>query len=248
VAGDRTGSRRLNRPKTSQDIPPRHVTSPAARAYLIVDRTGELMPVDDDRSKDDRPILLGGRKVGLALMRKEDVPTIARWNQDLEFTASIGTPGEAHSLEMRQEAYEKNARMRRDSVEFAVIQLSNRQLVGFGGLFDISRGLTANLFVGIGERDLWSKGLGTEATRLICDYGFFFRNLYSIKVEVNGYNRRALRVYEGLGFKLAGRVRGVIMLNGNRYDQVIMDLLRHEFNLEHVSGLEILHPIFGDSA
>jgi hypothetical protein len=25
-----------------------------------------------------------------------------------------------------------------------------------------------------------------EATRLICEYGFFFRNLHSIKVEVNG--------------------------------------------------------------
>src|SRR5207237_3309159 len=28
---------------------------------------------------------------------------------------------------------------------------------------------------------LWGKGLGTEATRLFCEYGFFFRNLYSIK-------------------------------------------------------------------
>ena len=42
---------------------------------------------------NDRPVLLGGHKVGLALMRKEDVPTIARWNQDIEFTARIGQPG-----------------------------------------------------------------------------------------------------------------------------------------------------------
>ena len=191
-----------------------------------------------DRPKDDRPILLMGHSVGLALMRQEDVPAIARWHQDLEFTTNMGTPGEAHSLEARQEAYERNSRMRADSVEFAVILLSTGQLVGFGGLFDISRAMTAALFVGIGERDLWSKGLGTEATRLICEYGFFFRNLYSIKVEVNGYNHRAIRVYQRLGFNLIGRARGAIVLNGNRYDQVLMDLLRQELKLEHVARFD----------
>jgi len=204
------------------------------------------MAMDRD-PKDDRPILLGGHQVGLALMRKEDVPTIARWHQDLEFTASIGSPGEAHSLEMREEAYQKNSRMRPDSVELAVILLATGRLVGFGGLFDISRAMTASLFVGIGERDLWGKGLGTEATRLICEYGFFFRNLYSVKVEVNGYNRRAIRVYERLGFKLIGRVRGAIVLNGNRYDQVLMDLLRQELKLEHVARFENLDRGSGES-
>jgi RimJ/RimL family protein N-acetyltransferase len=199
-----------------------------------------MSPTDVDRPKDRRPILLEGRTVGLALMRKEDIPTIAHWNQDLEFTARMGAPGEAHSLEMRQESYERNSRMRADSVEFAVLLLSTGQLIGFGGLFDVSRAMTATLFVGIGERDHWGKGLGTEATRLICEYGFFFRSLYSIKVEVNGYNRRALSVYKRLGFKLVGRLREVIVINGNRYDQVIMDLLRHELKLEHVARFQNL--------
>ena len=207
-----------------------------------------MMPMDSNHPRNDRPVLLGGHRVGLALMRKEDVPTIARWNQDLEFTAEIGSPGEAHSLEMRQELYEKNSRMRPDSVEFAVILLSTGQLIGFGGLFDISRAMTATLFVGIGERDHWNKGLGTEATRLICEYGFFFRNLHSIKVEVNGYNRRAIRVYERLGFKLVGRIRDAIMLNGRRYDQVIMDLLRQEFKLEHAARFQNLGSAPGDLA
>jgi RimJ/RimL family protein N-acetyltransferase len=211
-------------------------TAGSARTNPSVIARVHWMPEHDDGREDRRPILLGGHKVGLALMRKADVPVIARWHQDLEFTASIGNPGEAHSLETRQEAFEKNARMRPDSVEFAVIELATGRLVGFGGLFDISRALTATLFVGIGARDLWSKGFGTEATRLICEYGFFFRNLYSIKVEVNGYNRRAIRVYERLGFKPAGRIRGAIVLNDRRYDQVIMDLLRNELDFEHVAG------------
>ena len=113
---------------------------------------------DAERPKDRRPILLEGHKVGLALMLKEDVPALARWNQDLEFTARIGHPGEAHSLEMRQEFYDKHSRMRPDSVEFAMLLLATGQLIGFGGLFDISRAMTATLFVGIGEREHWGKG------------------------------------------------------------------------------------------
>jgi RimJ/RimL family protein N-acetyltransferase len=195
---------------------------------------------DAERPKDRRPVLLEGHKVGLALMLKEDVPALARWNQDLEFTARMGGPGEAHSLEMRQEFYDKNSRMRADSIEFAVLLLSTGQLIGFSGLFDISRAMTATLFVGIGERELWGKGLGTEATRLICEYGFFFRSLHSIKVEVNGYNRQAIRLYERLGFKLVGRLRDAIMMNGARYDRVIMDLLRHELTLKHVARFQSL--------
>jgi RimJ/RimL family protein N-acetyltransferase len=201
---------------------------------------GAMSLADADRPKDSRPTLLAGHKVGLALMLKEDVPALARWNQDLEFTARMGSPGEAHSLEMRQEFYDKNARMRADSIEFAVLLLSTGQLVGFGGLFDISRAMAATLFVGIGEREHWGQGHGTEAIRLICEYGFFFRSLHSIKVEVNGYNRRAIRVYERLGFKLVGRFRDVIVMNGKRYDQVVMDLLRHELTLQHVAGFENL--------
>jgi RimJ/RimL family protein N-acetyltransferase len=185
-------------------------------------------------STTDRPLLLQGDKVGLALMRREDIPTIARWNQDLEFTASIGTPGDAHTLEARQEFFDKHSRVTPGSVEFAVILLSTGGLIGFGGLYDITRALTATLFVGIGERALWGNGYGSEATRLICEYGFFFRSLYSIKVEVNGYNHRAIRLYERLGFRVVGRLRGALLLDGRRYDQIVMDLLRTELELKLV--------------
>lgn len=192
----------------------------------------------DGPNQDVRPLLLQGSKVGLALMRREDVPAIARWNQDLEFTASIGTPGDAHTLEMRQEAFDRGSRVTPGSVELAVILLATGRLIGFGGLFDITRALTATLFVGIGERALWGNGYGAEAARLICEYGLFFRSLHNIKVEVNGYNQRAIRLYEHLGFRLVGRLRGALLLNGNRYDQVIMDLLRTELELQHVSRFQ----------
>jgi RimJ/RimL family protein N-acetyltransferase len=199
-----------------------------------------LTAANGELQGDVRPMLMKGDLVGLVLMRPEDVPAIAKWNQDLEFTARIGTPGEAHTLEMRQEFYKQNSRIKPDNAEFSVIELSASRLAGFGGLFDISRALVGTLFVGIGEPDLRGKGLGAEAARLICEYGFFFRSLHSIKVGVHEYNQPSIRLFEGLGFKHAGRLRGANLLNGRRYDEVIMDLQRDEFELKHVGRFQSL--------
>jgi RimJ/RimL family protein N-acetyltransferase len=199
-----------------------------------------------EQQSDARVMVMTGDSVGLALMRAEDVPTIARWNQDLEFTARMGIPGEAHTLEVRQEFYEQNSRMKPDGAEFSVLELRTGRLVGFGGLFDMTRAMVATMFVGIGDADLRRKGFGTEASRLICEYGFFFRNLHSIKVEVHEYNREAMRVYERLGFRTVGRLRGANLLNNRRYDEVIMDLLRSEFELKYVARFQSLESAGGD--
>jgi RimJ/RimL family protein N-acetyltransferase len=182
-----------------------------------------------------RVMLMTGDVVGLSVMIEEDIPIIARWNQDLDFTARIGTPGEAHTIEMRKDAYQRNAKFKPDGAEFAVIELRTGTLVGFGGLHDITRALVGTLFVGIGEPSARGKGYGTEATRLLCEYGFFFRNLHSIKIEVHAYNGSARRLYERLGFKTVGRLRGANLLNNRRYDEIIMDLVHGEFDMKHVS-------------
>ena len=57
---------------------------------------------------------------------------------------------------------------------------------------------------------------GTEASRLICEYGFFFRNLHSIKIEVHEHNDAVRRVYERHGFKTVGRLPDANLLNNRR--------------------------------
>ena len=104
----------------------------------------------------------------------------------------------------------------------------------------ITRALAATMFVGIGDVNHRKRGYGKEASRLICEYSFFFRNLHSIKVEVHAYNRAAIRMYERLGFKLVGRLRGANLLNNRRYDEIIMDLLHNEFEMKHVARFKAL--------
>ena len=179
-----------------------------------------------------RPLIATGEKVALAMMIPADVADIARWHQNLEFTALMGTPGELQNTEMRQEAYQRGGRPSASSVEFAILTQAAGHLVGFGGLFDISRAQTASFFVGIDPAQ-WSKGYGTEATRLICEYGFYYLSLHAIHLQVHAYNTAGIKAYERAGFKHAGRLRGVLLLNGTRHDDVLMDLLRDEFIASH---------------
>ena len=52
-----------------------------------------------------------------------------------------------------------------------------------------------------------AKGLGTEATRLLCEYGFAELGLNKIYLETNDDNFAAQKVYEKIGFMLEGRKR-----------------------------------------
>jgi hypothetical protein len=53
----------------------------------------------------------------------------------------------------------------------------------------------------------------------------------------------AKRVYERLGFKTVGRLRGANLLNNRRYDEIIMDLLRSEIELKHVARFQALERV-----
>lgn len=198
------------------------------------------MAEDVDPDNTRRAINLAGDRVGLSVMQAQDVPAFALWNPDLDFTARLGVPGEAHTLEVRQDFYERNSRLTADSVEFSIVELDTGKLIDFGGFFDITRAMTATMFMGIGDPARRKRGFGTEASQLICEYGFFFRSLHSIKVEVHAFNVEAIRLYELLGFKIVGRLRGANLLNNRRYDEVIMDLLHCDLDLKHVGPFQSL--------
>jgi RimJ/RimL family protein N-acetyltransferase len=87
---------------------------------------------------------------------------------------------------------------------------------------------TAELGIGIGERDYWSRGYGREALRLLVDYGFRLRNLRKIWLSVLDNNPRAIRAYEALGFVEEGRQRAHVWRNGGYVDVLFMGLIKHK--------------------
>lgn len=87
-----------------------------------------------------------------------------------------------------------------DKRTFAIIHHGTH--VGNCGL----KGLTDNkgeLWIYLGEKECGSKGIGSEATRLLIDFGFNELGLEIIYLHVLKSNEPALRLYHKFGFCIA---------------------------------------------
>ena len=75
----------------------------------------------------------------------------------------------------------------------------------------------------------WNQGLGSEAIRLILEYGFSNLNLHSIELEVFSNNMRAQKSYKKCGFKQSGLRRQAIFFEGEYIDSILFDILKIEW-------------------
>ena len=113
--------------------------------------------------------------------------------------------------------------------------IENDELLGNIELFNVNI-LQKNAYLGImlGNPEYQRKGYGKEAINLILDYGFSFLNLYSISLTVFEYNEVAYNLYKKIGFKEVGRMRKRVEIMGKRYDEIIMDILKEEFESVYI--------------
>ena len=87
--------------------------------------------------------------------------------------------------------------------------------------------------VGIGDRDFWGRGYGTDVMKLCLQYAFTELNVHRVSLGLLEYNPRALRAYEKAGFRFEGRTRQDVMREGKRFDSLWMGILREEWMQMH---------------
>lgn len=73
------------------------------------------------------------------------------------------------------------------------------------------------------------KGIGTEAARLVVNYGFKRLNAHRIWLGVNEDNVGAIKCYEKVGFKHEGVKRKELYCHGQWRDAVQMGILKEEW-------------------
>jgi diamine N-acetyltransferase len=81
----------------------------------------------------------------------------------------------------------------------------------------------------IGEKNQWSQGYGREAIGLLLGYGFNELNLHRIYLRVDASNTQGIRCYIHCGFVEEGRLRDNTYHQGQFEDQLIMSVLRPEY-------------------
>ncbi|GAB4450903.1 MAG: GNAT family protein [Bacteroidia bacterium] len=82
----------------------------------------------------------------------------------------------------------------------------------------------------IGDKNFWGKSYGRSACTLMIDYGFNVLGLRKIWLAVYENNPAAKKLYENLGFKLEGKLRKHICINGTYFDKYLMGLFKEEWN------------------
>lgn len=97
---------------------------------------------------------------------------------DFEVTDYIGRSGQTVSLQGKKNYLEENPNQ---EATFSIITLEEDKLIG-----------TATLGRFIGDKEYLGKVYGTEAIRLLLDYGFNYMNLHSVKLQLLSFNKRAL--------------------------------------------------------
>ena len=175
-----------------------------------------------------RPEVIPGERIFLSQVLKEDVPQIARWKSDLEMTALMSTIGDSFTLEQVQ-AWQERLSRETPIRSFAIVVREGERLIGDCWLTHVEQqhGL-AELGIAIGEKAAWGKGYGTEAVQLLTEYAFTFLGLHSLYLWHQGFNVRGHRAYLKAGFEETGRLRRATLLDGVRYDRILMQISRDD--------------------
>jgi diamine N-acetyltransferase len=81
----------------------------------------------------------------------------------------------------------------------------------------------------IGEKDAWGKGYGTEVGHLLLDYTFGQLGFHRVSIGVVGFNKRALKFWESLGFKKEGVRRDEYYYVNEFSDCIMMSILEDDY-------------------
>lgn len=171
-----------------------------------------------------------GRRVCLRPFRRDDVKYLQKWSNDAELRKLAGEVEPMSQAET--EKFYKELRADKDRIWFMIVLKRNDRVIGEAGLLRMFRPWrTTDITIIIGEKDLWGKGYGTEAGRLLLDYAINQLGFHRVSIGVVGFNERALRFWESLGFKKEGVERDGYYCDNKHSDFIMMSILEDEFKL-----------------
>ena len=85
------------------------------------------------------------------------------------------------------------------------------------------------LSIVIGEKDNWGKGFAKEALIGIIAYCFKKLDLNRIGAEIYDFNKRSIKLFQGLGFIQEGIIREAVRKKEGFRNEIIFGLLKKEW-------------------
>jgi len=188
--------------------------------------------------------LFSGGLVRLRAIEREDIPRFLRWFNDPEFVLLLHQY-EPLSREAEEEWFERNIARAPPGEEylFAIETLEGGVHIGNLGLHSVNWiDRRAVVGIGLGERDYWGKGYGTDALNILVRFAFDRLNLHKLFLYVNEQNPRAIRSYEKAGFRREGLYRDQTYLYGHYENVFMMALLQSDWREGQRAGAAASPP------
>ena len=153
-----------------------------------------------------------------------------RWFADADMSSLLGN--RAPMSEAGEELWftRLTENFGKDHFHFVMCTIEGSKPFGTISLMQVDRDNgNAGVGIAIGEKELWGKGLGTDAMNALLDFGFGEVRLERIWLDVYDFNARARRSYEKSGFRVEGIQRRAHFSEGQYRDVVLMAILRDEW-------------------
>jgi RimJ/RimL family protein N-acetyltransferase len=168
----------------------------------------------------------------LAVLRKhvaDNVTAFQRWYSDPE----VARLARYQDAPMRPDEIERFFQLRAMGTESMTMAIHDREtgrLIGSCAFSQVDgENGSAMYHITIGEKDMWGRGYGTEATQLMLDHAFGTLGLHRIGLSVFSFNERAIRSYQSCGFVIEGRAREAIWRDGRWWDEISMSVLQSDW-------------------
>ena len=174
--------------------------------------------------------LLHGSRVRLTALTQSDLPTIIQWHQNPAFLRLFDVLPAYPRTEAAFAQWLDDTHKATDAFLFAIRTLDSDPLIGYvelDGILWTHR--VSGVSIAIGEAKHWGKGYGYEVIQLALRFAFDELNLHRVQLTVFCYNKRAIALYEKLGFQREGIHREHLQRDGERYDMYLYGLLRSEW-------------------
>ena len=175
--------------------------------------------------------MLSGKKVYLCPVERESLEQLRQWRNKPELRKYFREHREI-SKDMQLQWFEKRVLGDPNQVNFEIRDLNTDTLIGHCGLYYINWIHRHGEFgIYVGDDKFRSGGFGSDALRVLINYGFNDLNLNKIWCEVYT-NNTALKVYEHIGFKYEGKLRQHYYNEGKYWDSTMLSLLKEEYDSE----------------
>lgn len=170
---------------------------------------------------------LSGERVVLRPLVEDDAVLCHRWLNDPVVARTLAVHGRTIT-EAESRVFIRAAAARRDQL-FAIVVRADGRYVGNAGLHavdPVDRRAELGLFIGLPER--WGQGIGRESVGLLCRHAFDTLGLHRLGLSCYASNARGLALYARLGFRIEGRRRDAVCIDGEWIDEIVLGLLRGE--------------------